>query len=41
MVGAEEFFAMAEMTLEFGESLVTAEDIAEMVQGGFSQGGVS
>ena len=35
LISAEEFFSMVGPTFEFGESLVTAEDIAEMVKAGF------
>jgi len=39
LVSAEEFFSMAGPTFEFGKSLVTTEDIAEMVRGGFFKEG--
>jgi hypothetical protein len=39
LVKAEELFSMAGPTFEFGESLVTVEDISKMVQGGFLKEG--
>ena len=37
LISAEEFFSMAGPTFQFWESQMTAEDIAEMVQAGFSR----
>jgi len=35
LISAKEIFSMAGPTFEFGESLMTAEDIAEMVEAAF------
>jgi hypothetical protein len=35
LVSAEDFTAMARPTFEFGESIIIAEDIAEMVEAAF------
>jgi hypothetical protein len=39
LISAKEFFSMVGPMFEFGESLVMAEDIAEMVEAGFFKEG--